>query len=414
MSSSDRKVIVAMLGARMHYAVPRILYQLGCLEGLYTDTYIGNKPVLERLLRALPRWVRSENVSRLNGRSDNAIPSDLVTSFDALGVRYAIARRRARDDATRAATFEMFNHQFNRAVVRKGLGAADTVWGFNTASAGIFQEAKARGLTCILEQTILPSLLEHRLLRDVAEECRSWQPDFRVGDGRLQRLEQAEWDLADMVVAGSPFVAEGLEACGVARDRIRVVPYGIDSTIFSPPAEIPRMEGRPLRLLFVGEVGLRKGVPYLLQALDRLPKGMVEVKLAGSVVLDRDSLARYEDVAEFLGPLPRSEMPGLFRWADALVLPSIVEGSATVTYEALLSGIPVITTPNSGSIVEHGVSGQIVPIRNSRAIADAIQAYAEDHDLLDRHRAGVLQARQRADISRYTQDLSALFGHPAS
>ena len=414
MSSTDRKVIVAMLGARMHYAVPRILYQLGCLERLYTDTYIGNKPGLERPLGALPRWVRSANVSRLDGRSDNAIPGELVTSFDTLGVRYALARRRARDDATRAATFERFNHRFNRAVVRKGFGTADTVWGFNTASAGIFEAASARGLTCILEQTILPSVLEQRLLREVAEECRSWQPDFQVGDWHLQDEEQAEWALADMVVAGSPFVAEGLEVCGVARDRIRVVPYGVDSTMFSPPAEMPRMEGHPLRLLFVGEVGLRKGVPYLLQALDRLPKGMVEVKLAGSVVLDRDSLARYEDVAEFLGPLPRREMPGLFRWADALVLPSIVEGSATVTYEALLSGIPVITTPNSGSIVEHGVSGQIVPVRDSHAIADAIQAYADDHDLLDRHRSGALQARQRADTSRYAQDLAALFGIPAS
>jgi hypothetical protein len=414
MPSSDRRVIVAMLGARMHYAVPRILYQLGCLEHFYTDTYIGNKPVLERILRALPRWVQNEDVSRLNGRRHNAIPGELVTSFDALGVRYAIARRRARDDASRAATFETFNHRFNRAVVRQGFGAADTVWGFNTASAGMFQAAKARGLTCILEQTILPSALEHRLLSEVAEECRSWHPDFRDGDGGLQHLEQAEWELADIVVAGSPFVADGLEACGVAPDRIRVVPYGVDSKVFSPRPKMPRQGARPLRLLFVGEVGLRKGVPYLLQALDLLPKGMVELKLAGSVVLAQESIARYNDVAQFLGPLPRGEMPSLFQWADALVLPSIVEGSATVTYEALLSGIPVITTPNSGSIVEHGVSGQIVPIRNPRAIADAIEAYADEHDLLERHRASVVRVRPKADIARYARDLSALFGNPAS
>jgi hypothetical protein len=210
-----------MLGARMHYAVPRILHQLGCLEGLYTDSYIGNKPALELLLGALPAWMRTADVNRLEGRRDSAIPGELVTSFDTLGVRYAFARRRARDDSARAATFEDFNHRFNRAVVRRGFGAADTVWGFNTASSGIFRAAHARGLSCILEQTILPSLLEHRLLREVAEECRGWQPNFRVDDGRLQHLEQAEWELADMVVAGSQFVADGLEACGVARDRIR-------------------------------------------------------------------------------------------------------------------------------------------------------------------------------------------------
>lgn len=414
MGKVGRKVVVAMLGARMHYAVPRILHQIGCLEHLYTDSYIGNKPTLEKLLGALPEQLRRGDVSRLRGRRDSVIPSELVTSFDVLGVQYALARRHARDNATRAAVYEAFNHRFNRAVVRKGFGAADTVWGFNTASSGMFRAARDRGLTRILEQTILPSLLERQLLREVAEECPGWQPGFHAGEERLNYLEHAEWELADLIVVGSQFVAEGLEACGVARDRIRVVPYGVNSSLFSPPRERPRTEGRPLRLLFVGEVGLRKGAPYLLQALERLSPGSVEAKLAGSIALDRDRLARYAGLAEFLGPLPRSEMPELFRWADVFVLPSIVEGSATVTYEALLSGVPVITTPNSGSIVEDGVSGRILPIRNPLALAEAIQAYSDDRDLLDRHRAGALQARSTADILRYAQDLTALFASPAS
>lgn len=389
----------------MHYAVPRILHQFGCLERLYTDTYIGNKPVLDRLLQALPGWVRNGSISRLDGRRDSTIPGELVTSFDWLGISYALARRSARNDTARAAIFEAFNHHFNRAVVRKGFGDADTAWGFNTASSGMFRAARAKGLTCILEQTILPGILEQRLLRDVAEECRGWQPDFRIDDGTLQHLEQAEWELADIVVAGSQFVADGLEACGVTQDRIRVIPYGVDSGQFSPPVEPSRVEGGPLRLLFVGEVGLRKGVPYLLQALDRLPPGLVAVKLAGSIVLNRNRLAHYDGIVDFLGPLPRSAMPDLFRWADVLVLPSIVEGSATVTYEALLSGLPVITTSNSGSIVEDDVTGRILPIRDPSALADAIEAYANDRDLLDRHRTGVLQTRHKADISRYAQDL---------
>lgn len=413
MNQTGRRVTVAMLGARMHYAVPRILHQIGCLERLYTDTYVGNKPSLERFLQALPGRARSEKLSRLAGRGDSVIPGEKVTSFDLLGVRYALARRRARDDTARVATFEEFSQRFNRAVVRKGFGAADTVWGFNTASLGMFQAARAKGMTCVLEQTILPRRLEQQLLSEIADECRGWQPDFRIGDGRLQHLEQAEWELANTIVAGSQFVADGLEACGVARERIRVVPYGVDPVRFRPLEEPSRIEGRPLRLLFVGEVGLRKGVPYLLQALDQLPPGLVETKLVGSITIDRDRLARYEGSAKFLGPLPRTEMPALFRWADAFVLPSIVEGSATVTYEALLSGVPVITTPNSGSIVEDGVSGRIVPVRNWRALADAIQAYAEDRDLLDRHRAGVLSSREAATISRYTLDLASLFDRSA-
>ena len=396
----------------MHYAVPRILHQIGCLERLYTDTYIGNKPSLKQFLKVLPSWAQSRELSRLAGRDDSVIPGEKVTSFDVLGARYALARRLARGDTARIAAFEQFGQLFNRAVVGKGFGTADTVWGFNTASLGVFQAARAKGMTCVLEQTILPRCLEQQLLSEIAEECRDWQRDFRIGDGGLQNLEQAEWELANTIVVGSKFVADGLEVCGVAPERIRVIPYGVDPARFRTLAEPSRVEGRPLRLLFVGEVGLRKGVPYLLKALDHLPPGLVEAKLVGSITLDRHRLARYERSAKFIGPLPRTEMPDLFRWADAFVLPSIVEGSATVTYEALLSGLPVITTPNSGSIVEDGVSGRVLPVRDWRALADAIQAYAEDRDLLDRHRAGVLSSREAATISRYAGDLELLFQSP--
>lgn len=74
----------------------------------------------------------------------------------------------------------------------------------------------------------------------------------------------------------------------------------------------------------------------------------------------------------FLGRVPRAEMKDLYNWADVFVLPSICEGSAMVTYEALLAGIPTITTDNSGSIVRDGIDGAIVPIREIDAIANQL------------------------------------------
>jgi glycosyltransferase involved in cell wall biosynthesis len=146
-------------------------------------------------------------------------------------------------------------------------------------------------------------------------------------------------------------------------------------------------------------VGLRKGAPYLLEALRRI----------GPKRLDPSRLEKYTDVAEFMGAVPRNQVPELFRWADVFVLPSIVEGSATVTYEALLTGIPVITTPNAGSIVRDGTDGMIVPVRDSLALANAIEQYCEDRTLLHQHRASALLARSQADIRRYAEDLSKLF-----
>jgi len=64
-------------------------------------------------------------------------------------------------------------------------------------------------------------------------------------------------------------------------------------------------------------------------------------------------------------------------------LPSICEGSATSTYEALACGLPVIATPNTGSIVEDGVSGFIIPMRNVDAIVEKLELLCEPSNLIN-------------------------------
>ncbi|NET53986.1 MAG: glycosyltransferase family 4 protein, partial [Merismopedia sp. SIO2A8] len=132
-----------------------------------------------------------------------------------------------------------------------------------------------------------------------------------------------------------------------------------------------KKRGDELRILFAGSVGLRKGIPYLLQAL-RLLKGKIPFtcKVAGSIDIKLQRVKEYSDVCNFLGRVPRSQMADLYTWADVFVLPSICEGSAMVIYEALNWGLPVITTYNSGSIVRDGIDGFIVPIRDAAAITD--------------------------------------------
>src|SRR5918994_2027868 len=93
---ADPRIAVAQLGARMHYAVPRIFHEAGLLERLYTDSYVGNKPWLQQVLGSMPAPLRSGVAGRLLGRTDDRIPPAKVTSFDTFGVRYASAQRRAK------------------------------------------------------------------------------------------------------------------------------------------------------------------------------------------------------------------------------------------------------------------------------------------------------------------------------
>jgi len=112
-------------------------------------------------------------------------------------------------------------------------------------------------------------------------------------------------------------------------------------------------------------------------------------KVVGRLDIKSHYVEKYSNVCEFTGLVPRSKMRELYKWADVFVLPSICEGSAMVTYEALSSGLPVITTPNSGSIVRNGIDGLIIPIRNSDIIADKLiqiyQKYFQLQELITSH-----------------------------
>jgi glycosyltransferase involved in cell wall biosynthesis len=81
------------------------------------------------------------------------------------------------------------------------------------------------------------------------------------------------------------------------------------------------------------------------------------------------------------GIVPRQQIAAEYHLADVFLLPSLCEGSATVVYEALASGLPVVTTYSTGSVVRDGVEGLIVPERDPQAIADAIRHLADNEDI---------------------------------
>ena len=192
----------------------------------------------------------------------------------------------------------------------------------------------------------------------------------------LARVDE-EIAVADRVACGSPFVMSTMVEWGVPASKIVVVPYGVWPERFKPAEASPAKEG--LRLLFVGHFGMRKGAWYLLQALGQLKHlpGLT-LTIVGKQTVGARFLA---PVASMLRPqshVPRDQMPEVFHDADIVVLPSLFEGSAAVTYEGLASGLPLITTPNAGSVVRDGVDGFIVPIRDAGALAQRIeQLYGE-------------------------------------
>jgi glycosyltransferase involved in cell wall biosynthesis len=158
---------------------------------------------------------------------------------------------------------------------------------------------------------------------------------------------------------------------------VAIVPYGIDeSWLQTSPDPMPG------RVLFVGSVGLLKGNHYLAAAARSLANRNpnIEIRVVGPVSTD---LARMSLFAgpRYVGQIPRASVQKEFLAADVFVLPTLCEGFGLVHLEALASGVPVITTPNCGSVVRDTVDGFIVPTRDPVRLAEVIEHIVSDRNL---------------------------------
>jgi glycosyltransferase involved in cell wall biosynthesis len=208
----------------------------------------------------------------------------------------------------------------------------------------------------------------------------------------------------DFFVCPSEAVRVDLEEqFGVGAGRSAVVPYGVD------PGSL-RMQVNPVagRVLFVGTAGLRKGIHYLADASQRLHrKGRCyEFRIAGDVSrkVTNQPACRH---LNFTGRVPRDCIQAEYASADVFVMPSLAEGSAESTYEALAAGLPVITTASAGSVVCHGIEGYIVPERDARNLAGAIEYVVEDRVLRTRMSAAARNRARDYTLQRYGERLRA-------
>jgi glycosyltransferase involved in cell wall biosynthesis len=400
-------VHVAMLGARQHYAVPRLLHRSDLLGKFYTDIYIKERSLVKRILQSLPLRCIPKNAQRLLGRSEQDLPSNSVISFPAFGISYWWKRRHAPDFRKLHRVYAESAQLFNNEIIRRGVPNGDVLYGYNGAALELFQFCKKRGISIVLEQTILPFYLMQKLIREEIQRWPDWQPGLSVleENNDLSIREQEEWKLADLILGGSQFVMDGLREMGVPESKCRSVPYGVPLNRYeSGKRHIGHYKSK-LRILFAGEVGIRKGTQYLLEALNSLNSSLIEARFAGSVALNSEKLKPFQSLVDILGPVPRIKMAELFQWADILVAPSICEGSALVTFEALASGVPVIATPNVGSPVRNEIDGLIVPIRDVDALSIAIERFLKDREFLNSCSRNAIEGRDRLGLEAYQKRL---------
>jgi colanic acid/amylovoran biosynthesis glycosyltransferase len=218
---------------------------------------------------------------------------------------------------------------------------------------------------------------------------------------------------ADAVICISDFCRSQLMGLvePQAWDKLRVVHCGIGVAEFA--GDLPSRNGsRGIEVLMVGRVVPVKGHPVLVEAIADLRRRGVEVRatIVGEGP-ERDDLERMAermgvgDRIRFTGAVGQDDIRAHYERADVFCLPSFAEGLPVVAMEAMAMGLPVVSTRIMGipEVVEHGVTGLLVPPARHDLLADALERLAGDPEL----RAAMGKAGREKVESEFDADDSA-------
>lgn len=268
----------------------------------------------------------------------------------------------------------------------------------------MLKAAKDQGIIVVAEIYIL--LSTERILLEEQTAFPDWvaEPiDYAALRHRFIKNEPLI-DHSQFYICPSSVVQDDLvESWGVSRNQTAMVPYGLNSKWLL-------LEPKPQkgRVLFVGTADLRKGIHYLAMAAEMLhAQGLhYEFRVAGNVTsqVSEQPLCRH---LTFLGRVPRHQIQEEYQKADVFVLPSLAEGSAEVTYEALAARLPLIVTPAAGSVGRDGIEGKIVPERDPTSLANALATIIENRDLRESLAQAARERAREFTWERYGERLVA-------
>jgi glycosyltransferase involved in cell wall biosynthesis len=342
------------------------------LQRFVTSYYFKGRSPLPRIVDAIAPGNRFTGLLRRRWHPE--INPQLVTTFGrqffaarAGGALFSGLVRGARVWSSQWET-----HRFDKRVANwlRHQPVPTIVHAFEGSASASLAAARQLG-----SQTVLDVPSAHEYLID---QCRREGERFVGLNLELIRQRiQRERDQADYLFVPSEMVRRCLVENHVETARIISIPYGVDEARFAP-CSTPRSSAT-FRVLYVGKIHAGKGLNYLLSAWKALDLPDSELVLVGGADEFGTQLLKASSANfTWLGNVSPDEIHVWFRESDIFVFPSLAEGSALVTYEAMAAGLPVVITQNAGGVARDGLEGFVVPVRDSDALASRI-AHLHDH-----------------------------------
>jgi glycosyltransferase involved in cell wall biosynthesis len=369
--------LCCQLGARENYAIARALALRHALERLITDSWFPTSSLLKRIS------VRA--AKSLKARFHEDLADVAITSFRAGLISFEARRKFFGLSGWEAVCAR--NRWFQRRVVR-ALKRSDrrgdrsvNLFAYSYAARDIFRYAKSRGWKTVLGQ-IDPGPVEEDIVQAEVRSSALYQPRWKPAPRTYWQHWREECEMADYIVVNSQWALDCVAQAGIARGKLKLIPLAYESAHGCvPPKKYPDRftRGRPLRVLFLGQINARKGVTRLLEAADALSNFPVEFIMVGPIHFGE--LPTIPNM-QWVGRVSNRDIATYFQDADVFILPTLSDGFALTQLEAVAHRVPVIASRFCGEVVRDGIDGIILEEVTSAAIRETVQKLTNDPELL--------------------------------
>lgn len=379
--------ICVQAGHRERYAVPEALHRVGALDRLVTDVWAppGSGPA---------RLAGGPAARKLRDRFNLGLRGARVTSFTwgSLAWEAAAAVRKVPAEPRGVARGLRWARLAPRALRRAAPAAGSLVFAYCYEALEVFACARGLGCTAILGQ-MDPGPVEDQKVAEVVRRWPQFRSGFRPGSAAYYARWRQECDLARHIIVNSAWSRAALEQAGIAAAKLVEIPL-----VFTPGPEArafvrtyPAAFGplRPLRVLFLGQCILRKGIAETIEAAGRLSGRPVEFVLVGNTDIEGFSGHFGAGRIRHWPRVSRSECDRFYKEADVFLFPTHSDGFGLTQLEAQAWGLPIIASAFCSQVVVPGRTGWCLPEVSSDAIVRTVEEILDHPAELARRSAAI-------------------------
>jgi hypothetical protein len=400
-TSAARPWIFIHLGARAHYQFPEALSVQ--IHTMYTDIWVPPNS-LSKILSLLPVPLLKKILQRHNVKIDKSRVVSFPFSLLLNEIKWKLKGIKGWDK------IQMRNEWFQKKVtahlLKANLQGSYVIFAFAYTASDVLKLAQSKGWKNILYQ-MDPGVEEEKIIKQEMKQSSfpsSWQP---APESYWEQWKN-ELKLAEHILVNSAWSRSALRKSEVPDEKIKILPLALEENKEAenfikkyPEKFTPE---RPLKILFLGSLTIRKGLIPLLEAIELLRNEPIEFTFVGSP----ETRIQTNPKVKVINSVSRADTAGFYKKADIFLFPTLSDGFGLTQLEAFSWKLPVISSSFCGEVVEDHKNGLVLEKVTAEEIKKALIYCLQNPIILQSYSDNTVQRLREFSMTKLAEGLLSI------